>query len=459
MLVALAVPQLLFAQSEQDEGREPGPEQQEVVQEVDPAPQPIEPPVEQPVAGPITEPQPEKPAAKKVGPFKLFDDDQTSIKLGLLVQMYFNYMRKDNGDDAEDSSFLGFRRIRPTLAGQLLDPKINYYLHLSTAPGSIELIDYYVNYVASDDLHLRIGQYKTPFTRYRIQSGKRLTLVDWSIVTKYFGSERQTGISLHNGYEKPSAIEYVLGVFSGYNMRKSHATGLARIYGEKSGNISDLVNPAERGEIHPEIFGRFAYNYGGIKVNTDTDFAGGAPRFSLGLNAAWDNNPVRMHDFSLRLAPELLVKAYGISFAAIYYLGYVEEMKGDEVQTGDTHTYKPAMTGHLIQASYLFCERYEIALRYARIGFGGDITEEARDRAAALIEAEPEGSEARSDVENQYESAGMTLREEELVAGVNIYLVGTSLKLQSDITALIHTRYRDEDRTDVRVRSMLQLAF
>lgn len=438
-ILSLATPQFLFAEPQTE------PTTVSETEQVD------EVPVEQP-------PQ-VKPKVDKIGPFKLFDDGLSSIKFGLTVQMYFNYQRKDNGADTEDSSFLGFRRIRPTLAGQLLDPKINYYLHLSAVPGSLELMDYYVNYAAYDNLNVRVGLYKTPFTRYRIQSNKNLTLVDWSIVTKYFGSERQTGFSLHNGYEKPPAIEYVLGVFSGYNMRKSHAVGLAGVYGEPSGNPSDLANPGEVGEIHPEIFGRFAYNYGGIKVGTDTDLEGGAPRFSLGMNVAWDNNPVRMHDFSLRLAPELLVKAYGASMTAIYYLGYVEEMKDDIVERGEAHTYKPAMTGHLVQASYLFCDKYELAVRYSRVGLGGDITEEARDRAAVLIAAAEDGSDEQAALTAQYKSAGKIQREEELGAGFNVYIVGTALKWQNDIFALMHNRYKDEDRTDVRVRSMLQLAF
>ena len=72
-----------------------------------------------------------------------------------------------------------------------LKEALKFKLHLSTAPPSLELMDYYLNYRAKKEhLQFRFGQYKVPFTRYRIQSFQRLTFVDWSIVTRYFRAER-----------------------------------------------------------------------------------------------------------------------------------------------------------------------------------------------------------------------------------------------------------------------------
>jgi hypothetical protein len=82
------------------------------------------------------------------------------------------------------------------------------------------------------DYQLRIGQCKVPFTRFRIQSFQRLTFADWPIVTKFFGGERQIGVTLHNGYEDPPVRAYVVGLLSGVNARASHGIGIATVYGE-----------------------------------------------------------------------------------------------------------------------------------------------------------------------------------------------------------------------------------
>ena len=73
------------------------------------------------------------------------------------------------------------------------------------------------------------------------------------MVTRYFGAERQIGLVMHNGYEKHGAFEYEVGVFTGVNARKSHATGLASIFGEELANPSDLYDPAAPADLHPEV--------------------------------------------------------------------------------------------------------------------------------------------------------------------------------------------------------------
>lgn len=79
------------------------------------------------------------------------------------------------------------------------------------------MLDFYFNYKLRGPHQARLGQVKVPFTRYRIQSFQQLTFVDWAIVSKAFGAERQMGFALHNGYEKPSRYGYVIGIFSGQN--------------------------------------------------------------------------------------------------------------------------------------------------------------------------------------------------------------------------------------------------
>jgi len=145
------------------------------------------------------------------------------------------------------------RRIRSTFTVSRPEYETVFRLHLSPAPGSFELMDMYFNAGLTSQLQLRVGQYKMPFTRYRIQSFQRLTFVDWAIVTRYFGAGRQIGFSLHNGYEGPPRFAYAIGIFSGVIARAAHATGFPLLFGEKLTNPSDLSGSALKSEFHPVL--------------------------------------------------------------------------------------------------------------------------------------------------------------------------------------------------------------
>jgi hypothetical protein len=328
---------------------------------------------------------------------------------------------------------------------------LGYYLHLSTAPGSTELMDVYIDYTLRPSLRARAGQWKIPFTRYRTGSFKDLTLVDWPVATTYFGAERQMGLALHNGYEKtPSGLQYETGLFTGVNARASHAVGLTRLFGEKPLNPSNLADPGPRAQVHPELVAHVAYNLGGIDASTDTDWDGGPLRVSAGVSAAWDLDPDRHADLALRLAPEVLLKLLRLSVFGVFYAGFV--------RTGDgVADQRLGMLGAMFQASYLFRERLELALRYAIVQNDPDLLQDARDRARALIAAAAD-SASRQALEKQYAGVGTIQREHETSAGLNVYLVGRSLKLQTDLSWLAHDTTGGRTH-DIRFRTQLQLAF
>lgn len=375
------------------------------------------------------------------------------LSLGLNVQMFYQYLEKDMGEEVhpEYSSQFKWRRIRPTATGHLLDDDLRFYLHLNVAPGALELMDFYVDYTFFPEVRLRVGQYKVPFTRYRIQSYSNLQFVDWAIVTKYFGAERNLGISLHNGYEKPMPIEYEIGLFTGRNSRTSHGVGISQVTGEPVTNPSDLVEPAAQDEFHPAVGAHMAYNYDNIQTAYETDFEKTGFRFAAGASAVWDANPVPYRDFSLRVAPELLMKFYGISLSGNYYMGF-DEPDGEMARTA------LSMTGFLVNASYLISKWVEVSARYAQVDTDKKFREDAMDRAQDIISAEsdPETAEALAD---QYANVGRIKSENEITACVNIYLVGRKLKLQNDASWLGHVNHDDEEKQDFRFRTQLQLAF
>ena len=401
------------------------------------------------------ETEPEFTWPEQIGPFSISDrSGRFSLAVGLAAQVQVKVKSSGTDSDRETDTTVFMRRIRPTLKGTALSKDLVWYLHLSTAPGALEFMDFYLDYAFTPLLRLRAGDCKVPFTRYRVQSFKHLTLVDWSVVTRYFGAERQYGLTLHSGYEKPGAIEYALGIYTGENARGSHAVGLGSLYGEPRTNPSDLTDPQPPASFHPEMVARVAYNHGGIDLGTDTDFAGGGPRVSAGVSLAWDTRPTRYHDLSLRLAPEVLFKAGGFSMAALGYLGFVPPVGSDS----GVETPRLGLAGALAQVSYLFLGRLELAARYGVVVMMETLRDEARDRADQLVAAETDKDKAAA-LAKQYKDAGLTEAEHEATLGINVYIIGRNLKWQNDLTYKATPRVGLDTKHDIQFRTQLGLAF
>lgn len=391
--------------------------------------------------------------ADQIGPFSLGSKDgRWSVQVGLAVQLRFTAESQLSSEAGELlSQLVEARRVRPTLTGRLLSKDLSYYLHLSTAPRSVELMDWYLDYRFSQGLRARAGQWKIPFTRFRTGSFKNLTFNDWPVVTTYFGAERQMGLAFHNGYARPPRLQYEAGLFTGVNARAAHAVGLARIYGDEPPNPSDLLDPAPRAGFHPELVVHLAYNHGGIDTFYDTDFVGGPLRFSAGISAAWDLDPSPTEDLALRLAPEVLVKVEGLSAFGALYLGW--DRSGDSVSD-----QRQVMIGGVIQTSYLVTRRLEVSARYAIVHTGDELLDDARARAEQIIAAAKDSAEAQQ-LLSRYDGAGRRQREQEATVGLNVYLIGRSLKWQTDLGWISRTLRHAGRRSAIRLRSQLHLAF
>ena len=250
-------------------------------------------------------------------------------------------------------------------------------------------------------------------------------------MTKYFGAERQMGLALHNGYEKPPQWAYAFGVFTGVNAHASHNIEFAKLYGKELANPSDLSDPGPRAEFHPELFVHLSLNANGIRVRSDTDEERSGPRYSIGLSVAWDIDPEQGIDYSARFSPELLFKYSGVSASCIGYAGFSE--------MGASESSNLATLGGLFQMAYRIDGRYEVSARYAIADFTTAVIDDARAQAA----------------ESAFDPV---VRDEEIRLGVNLYFAGHSLKLQNDVGRLKRS-YTEETRVNYVIRSQFQIAF
>jgi len=340
--------------------------------------------------------------------FEIASPDRAwTLRIGLTAQIWM--LVEDEmpaGGEGEPAVSVAFRRVRPTLSGTAFTNRFSYLFHLSVLPDEWEFMDLMGDYAFTPRFHLRFGQWKIPFTRYRTRSYKNRQLVDWAIVSPYFGAERQLGLALHSGYtaKTPEPFEWALGVFSGVNARSAHGVGPSKLY-EASG---DDVGPS----IHPEVVARIGYNHNGIDTTGEGDLLGGPFRFAVHASAAWDLQPVFAEDWAIRAALEGLIKVRGLSFAATGYLATVQDGGGAGAQ-------RMGATGVWVAAGYVIAHRVEIAGQYAVV----------------LPTDQSPVQEPR--------------------VGVNVFILGRRVQWRTDVGAVLGCG-SCEATTDVQVRSLIQ---
>lgn len=400
-----------------------------------------------------TDPPPKAAKPPQIGPFKLSTaDGRFSVQPGFVGQIRVSVKNREGADGRETEGEVEFRRIRLLAKGTVLSKDLSWGLQLSLAPGSLEAADFFFNYRLHRWAELRLGQFKIPFTNLRFGSNTRLPLADWSMITKYFGAERQMGLAVHNGWGSPSGLEYHAGVFTGVNARSSHAVMLPRLFGEPTPNPSDLSDPAAPAAFHPELVFHLAYNTEAMNPRTHSDWTGGGLRLHAGLSATWDLNPEPFTDFEARMAAEVLVKAFGGALNAIGYLGLA---RGEADSFGETEL---GMYGVLLEASYLIRKRVELAARYAMARVAPELRRRAFERARRLIASASDDAAAAARTK-QYGKAGDLVAEQEVGLGVNVYIVGNDLKWQSDGTLSFVEGEHSGSSTAFTFRTQLQLAF
>ncbi len=358
---------------------------------------------------------PDQPQPPKVDPrtfkFEIASPDRAwTLRIGLTAQIWT--VIEDSGPlggERDRSVDLELRRVRPTLSGSAFTSDLRYLLHIALLPGKWEFMDMMVDYAFTPRFHVRVGQWKIPYTRYRIRSYKNRQVVDWAGVSTYFGAERQVGVLLHDGYDArtPPPFEWAIGVFTGANARTAHAVGPSKLY-EADPDVEDR-------NFHPEIVGRIGYNHNGINTTGENDLEGGGFRFAVSMSGTWDLAPVWAEDWALRGAVDVLMKVRGFSLSGTFYAATVQ----DGPSLGDQ---APGALGVYAATGYVIKKRVEIAGQYAAVIPHGGVGTFHEPRA-----------------------------------GVNVFIVGRRVQWRTDVGAVIGCAGCDRE-VDVQVRSVVQMA-
>lgn len=338
-------------------------------------------------------------------------DELYRLAIRSRVQTRLTFQSLDIGNDREREVALNVPRARLTLAGHVLDPGLDFFFQAGFEQGFVTLKDYYLDYELIDDLHVRAGQWKVPFTRQRITSTSQMQIMERDITDSYFGVDRDIGVVFHNDYTQSPELEWVVGVFNGNGISPS-LSGVVDDEGAiTSGGFSNVPD-----HLGPAFLLRLGYNLGDVGGYREHDMSDGPFRMGVAANL-WTELDTEYHEnASMRAELDFIVKAEGFASTGGAYLLTTQSGEGFADQQFEAF-------GFYVQTGYLIAEVVEPALRYALIRPDG----EPDDR-------------------------------QELGGGVNVFLIGNGLKWQTDFAALSHETSASTS-WDYRLRSQVQLTF
>jgi phosphate-selective porin OprO and OprP len=152
-------------------------------------------------------------------------DDEFSLALRLRSQMLYTLDQED--PNQEWTQGMQIRRARLTFKGNVFGAHNKYKFELAVSPKDIglkpmeglsrsPLLDYYFHFDHLNNLNLRMGQYKLPYSRQRVVSSGNLQLVDRSLANAEFNLDRDVGLDLRSkNLFSQDMFRYHLGIFMG----------------------------------------------------------------------------------------------------------------------------------------------------------------------------------------------------------------------------------------------------
>lgn len=296
-------------------------------------------------------------------------DEKFEIKLTGRIQPFYSGTFTE---DAPDKHAFEIRRLRLSVEGKV-HTNIGWKTQIDFGKGNLSLKDGHFDVKVGNDMWLRVGQWKRPFSRQQINSSARLELTTRAVTDSVFGAERDIGFAIRNDYEKSPDLEWIVGVFNGQGVGSvfegdvvvDPTTGEGEVVGGKFTNVPAKFKPA--------FIGRVGINQGGIKGYQEADLEGGALRWgaaaSVWLEADRDENDKSNQKVEL----DFIVKNNGLSVSGGLY--------GMSSQQG-IKTFSDQALSHVgfhLQTGYMATKNWQAAARFALVDVQTDF-ESATDK-------------------------------------------------------------------------------
>lgn len=139
-------------------------------------------------------------------------DGNYTAHIDLRGQFRFTHSNDEDGDSEDEFEVT---RARFKMGGQIYRKWLTYYTEYDFP--STRLLDLRFTVSPDEALQLRIGQWKAPYNRERVDSSGNQQFVERSIVNEFFTLDRQQGVALFGRLWEGRAGDswYNLGVFAG----------------------------------------------------------------------------------------------------------------------------------------------------------------------------------------------------------------------------------------------------
>jgi hypothetical protein len=273
-------------------------------------------PVPQPVTVPVPVPLAATPAAGYEKGFFIRDEDgKFELKIKARVQsLYTGTSKVANGDRQQNGQFQ-IRRARLVLEGKLFGDDLLYKFQTEFGAGLVHLKDWTADVRVGNDIWLRAGQWKRPFSRQFINSSGALEVIDRSITDGAFTAGRDVGIAIRNDYEKSPEVEWVVGVFSG---RNNEVPTITATVDPMTGAVTAAQSNVAK-SIKPILVGRVGFNHGKLKGYSEADLEGGDLRWGVAGAIALEADADRDSKASHRAQADWIVKSDGLSITGGLY--------------------------------------------------------------------------------------------------------------------------------------------
>jgi len=347
------------------------------------------------------------------GLFNLVGQDSSwTMKIGARMQ----FLTIANWEDGESvkSNFL-VRRARLKFDGFALTPKLKYKLELGLSNRDISgaseftsnapryILDAVIKWNFYKNFELWFGQTKLPGNRERVVSSANLQFVDRSILNAGFNIDRDLGIQFRHHFKlsKSFVVREVFAISQGEgrNVTTGNLGGYqytSRIELLPLGNFTnkgDYTGPDLIRESSPKLAFGITYDFNNNAVKT---------RSNQGRRMETDTGFYETNISTLFI--DAVFKYKGFSFMGEYANRDAEDpiaKNEDGTLTGDVVQVGNALN---LQAGYLFKSNWELAGRFSNTDFDKRIT-------------------------------GINLKNE-YTLGMSKYIIGHSLKVQTDFTYL-----------------------
>ncbi|MBM55903.1 MAG: FmdC precursor [Euryarchaeota archaeon] len=389
------------------------------------------------------------------GVYVVANDSSFSMKFNARVQSLLMFEAPAGSDNLMDdmtSNWL-IRRSRLKFSGFAYSPKVKYKIELGlsnrdhggenihTNNTSNLILDAFVRWNFYKNMEVWIGQTKLPGNRERVISSQKLQFVDRSLVNSRYNIDRDMGIQFRNKFNIGSiATRQALAISQGEGRNRTN---------KKDPNPANGFEYTGRVEVLPfgDFTGKGDYFSSDLK-REETPKASIGVTYDMNMNAArtggnlgsyiQDSNDLVIDSALCNLntiLADVMFKYKGFSLLSEYANKtldgeriVVEEFDefGNVISSSILNNYYTG-TGLTVQAGYLLENNLEPAIRYTTIT--------------------PEMESGRD-------------LQEMITLGLSRYIVGHSLKIQTDFSLITETdQVTNESDKEYMFRFQVEMAF